>query len=413
MSKTFTLFFYVKKSKIKADNMAPIYLRITVNGKRSEVSTKRYVEPEKWNPAKGRVRGTTEEVRNINSHLDAIQNKIYEKHNQLLSQNKDITSQAIRNAYLGITEKQQGLLEVFKNEVDKVKELIGKDYAPSTYTKYRTSLKHTSEFIQWKYKVSDIPIKDVDYSFITNMDFYLRTEKNIENNTVVKYLTHLRKVLKIAVANDWLTKNPFLTFKMSSKTVDREFLSEDEVTLLVSKEFQNKRLDQVRDIFAFCCYTGYSFSDVKKLDSSSLVRGIDGELWIHTSRQKTNTKSNIPLLKPALAILEKYEDHPECELKNRLLPVLSNQKMNAYLKEVADLCGIEKNLTMHMARHTFATYALNNGVPMDTVGNVLGHRSIKTTQIYAKVLDKKISYLPRMGSIMRQFCPVLLSKIRD
>lgn len=391
MSKTFSLLFYVKKSKMAADGTAPIYLRITVNGKRAEISTKRTVAPEKWNSAKGCVRGTTEEVKSLNAYLDTVRSKVYEHHQQLLIRNKQITAQAIRNAYLGITERQHTLLEIFEDHNSKMKDLIGKQFAKGTYTKYQTSLMHTRDFIKWKYKISDVVLSDVNYSFITEMDHYLRTVKEIENNTVIKYLTHLRKVVRLAVSNDWLDKDPFMNFKMASKEVEREFLSEDEIEMLTSKEFRIHRLEQVRDVFAFCCFTGLAFVDVHKLTPSNVVRGIDGETWIHTKRTKTETRSNIPLLPPALAIIHKYEDHPECETKGKLLPVLSNQKMNAYLKEIADLCGIEKNLTMHVARHTFATFALTNGVPLETVGKMLGHRSLKTTQHYAKIIDKKVS----------------------
>ena len=292
----------MKKSKIGADGTAPIYLRITVNGQRAEVSTKRTVAPDKWNTDKGCVRGTTEDVKALNAYLDTLRSKIYEHHQQLLIRNKHITAQAIRNAYLGITERQHTLLEVFRDHNSKMEQLIGKQFAKGTYTKYQTSLMHTSEFIKWKYKVSDVVITDVTYSFITEMYHYLSTVKNIENNTAIKYLTHLRKVVRLAVANDWLQKDPFLNFKMASKEVEREFLSEDEIKMLMSKDFRIHRLEQVRDVFAFCCFTGLAFVDVHKLTPSNVVRGIDGESWIYTKRTKTETRSNIPLLAPALAI---------------------------------------------------------------------------------------------------------------
>lgn len=408
MSKTFSLLFYVKKSKTGADGTAPIYLRITVNGQRAEISTKRTVSPDKWNTDKGCVRGTTEDVKALNAYLDTLRSKVYDHHQQLLIRNKQITAQAIRNAYLGITERQHTLLEVFTDHNTKMEQLIGKQFAKGTFTKYQTSLMHTREFIKWKYKVSDVVISDVSYSFITEMDHYLRTVKEIENNTVIKYLTHLRKVVRLAVANDWLQKDPFMNFKMASKEVERDFLSEEEIEMLMSKDFRIHRLEQVRDVFAFCCFTGLAFVDVHKLTPSNVVRGIDGESWIYTKRTKTETRSNIPLLAPALAIVQKYEDHPECETKGKLLPVLSNQKMNAYLKEVADLCGIEKNLTMHVARHTFATFALTNGVPLETVGKMLGHKSLKTTQHYAKIIDKKVS---EDMQVLRDKFPIRLSKV--
>jgi len=213
MSNTFSLLFYVKKSKMGSDNTAPIYLRITVNGKRAEVSTKRTVAPDKWNTGKGYVRGTTEDVKALNAYLDTLRSKVYEHHQQLLIRSKTITAQAIRNAYLGITERQHTLLEVFIDHNSKMQQLIGKQYAKGTYTKYQTSLMHTREFIKWKYKVSDVVITDVSYNFITEMDHYLRTVKNIENNTVVKYLTHLRKVRSVGSCNDWLAERPIHEFQ--------------------------------------------------------------------------------------------------------------------------------------------------------------------------------------------------------
>jgi site-specific recombinase XerD len=408
MSKTFSLLFYIKQSKMGSDSRVPIYLRITVDGKRSELSTKRSVFPDKWNSSKGCVKGTNEEVKTINAYIDTVRSKVYKHHQQLLIRDKTITARALKNAYLGITSRQHTLLEVFRHHNSRMEKLIGKQYAKSTYTKYKTSLMHTENFIQWKYKVSDVALADVSYRFITEMDYYLRSEKNIENNTVVKYLTHLRRVVRVAVSSEWMDRDPFLNFKMTTKEVDREFLSEEEIELLMSNEFSNQRLEQVRDVFAFCCFTGLAFIDVKKLTSTNVAKGIDGESWIYTKRHKTETRSNIPLLAPALAIVEKYQDHPECEVNGKLLPVLSNQKMNSYLKQIADFCGIKKNLTMHVARHTFATFALTNGVPLETVGKMLGHRSLKTTQHYAKIIDKKVA---EDMAVLRERFPVRLSKV--
>ena len=208
----------------------------------------------------------------------------------------------------------------------------------------------------------------------------------------MKYIRNLKKVINIAVVNDWLAKDPFASFKCSNKKVIREILTEHELILLAEKQFTIQRLDEVRDIFLFCCYTGYAFVDVEKLTPNNLIRNISGELWIYTNRQKTGTASNVPLLEPALQIVQKYKKHPYCELKGRLLPVKSNQKMNAYLKEIADVCGIKKKLTMHIARHTFATtVTLSNGVPIETVSKLLGHTKLATTQIYAKVMEHKVS----------------------
>jgi integrase len=284
------------------------------------------------------------------------------------------------------------LLKIFQNHNNQLEKLIGKDYASGTALRYRTAKSHVEEFIKFEYKVNDIPVKDVDHKFIAGLEYYLKTERNCAHNTAIKYITNFKKVIRIAFANDWISKDPFFNWKARLKTVDREFLSEEEIQKMIEKEFHIPRLNQIRDIFIFSCFTGLAYADVKKLTKENVVLGIDGDQWIKTKRTKTNTITNIPILPTAANIIEKYANHKEVLNKLVLLPVLSNQKMNAYLKEIADLCGITKNLTFHLARHTFATtVTLTNGVPIESVSKMLGHKSLKTTQHYAKILDRKVS----------------------
>jgi site-specific recombinase XerD len=273
----------------------------------------------------------------------------------------------------------------------KMKALIGKEYSDKTYSKYVTSLMHTKNFLKKKFKLSDIMLNDLKYSFITDYEYYLRAEANIGTNCTNKYLTHLKKIIRISYENEWIEKDPFKTFKMQNQDVQKDFLTENQIQTLITKPFKITRLDQVRDIFAFCCFTGLSFSDAAKLSPDNIILGVDGKQWIHINRTKNKKKSRIPLLPQSIAILEKYQDHPVTENKGLCLPMLSNQKMNAYLKEIADVCGFQLVLTMHIARHTFATWALSKGVPLETVGQILGHSSLKTTQIYAKLTDHKIA----------------------
>lgn len=208
----------------------------------------------------------------------------------------------------------------------------------------------------------------------------------------MKYLTNFKKIVMICVKNGWLARDPFSNFQMSRKAVNRVALTEAELNRIAEKDFGNDRLNQVRDVFLFCCFTGLAYIDVYKLNRKDIIDGIDNEKWLVIERQKTESQSRIPLLPVALEILDRYADHPHCEAKGKLLPVSSNQKTNAYLKEIADLCRIEKYLTFHLARHTFATtVTLTNGVPIESVSKMLGHSSIKTTQIYAKIVDRKIS----------------------
>lgn len=392
MNKTFGLLFYLKKNKVDAQGRCPIYLRITIDGKRKEISTKRIIEIEKWNNQGSKAIGRTENVKELNAYLDALTAKVYQCQRDLIQDNKLVTAETLKNKVLGIEEKERTLITIFKSHNKQVEKLIGKEFSAGTLERYKTVCKHLQQFMQLQYKISDIAIKSITHKFITDFEFYLKTERNCGHNSTVKYIKNFKKIVRIALANNWINSDPFLSYKVRLKEVERQFLSEEEMQTMLEKELHTKRLEQVRDIFIFCCYTGLAYSDVKKLTQDNLVFGMDGEKWIKVKRTKTDTRSNIPLLPTALAIIKKYENHPETVTKGVLLPVLSNQKSNAYLKEIADLCDINKNLTTHLARHTFATtVTLSNGVPMESVSKMLGHKSLKTTQHYAKILDRKVS----------------------
>ncbi|MDX5585458.1 MAG: site-specific integrase [Aureibaculum sp.] len=392
MQNTFSILFFPKRNNNNLVREASIYMRITVNGRRSELSVHRKVNIAKWNHKAGKLSGTKEEVRNLNDYLDAIRNKVYNIHQELLRNDTKITSQTIKNSYLGIGERQKMLLETFQSHNEQMEMLIGKEYALSTVKKYNTAYKHIKNFIAYKFRLKDIPIERVNHSFITNFEFYLKSVKKCNHNSTLKYIKNFKKIVIIALSNGWIDKDPFVNYKVHVKNVEREFLTKEEIQLMLNKKFHAARLEQVRDIFIFCCYTGFAYVDVKKLTKNNLVKGIDGEMWIKTNRTKTNTPSNIPLLPTALMILDNYKDHIDVINGDVLLPVLSNQKSNAYLKEIADLCGIKKNLTTHLARHTFATtVTLSNGVPIESVSKMLGHKSLRTTQHYAKILDRKVS----------------------
>ena len=263
---------------------------------------------------------------------------------------------------------------------------------PVHLDRYKTSYKHTQSFLKWKYKLADIDIDKLNYEFIAEYEFWLKSVRKCGHNTTMKYLANFKKIVIRCLKNGWLQKDPFIGFNMAKKEVERTALTEHELQTLSAKTFAAERLSIVKDIFLFSCYSGLAYADVQKLKRSEIVIGMDGEKWIFTKRQKTDSSSRIPLLPVALQILNRYAEHPQCKFGDKVLPVLSNQKMNAYLKEIADVCGITKNLTYHIARHTFATtVTLSNGVPIETVSKMLGHRNFKTTQHYAKILDKKIS----------------------
>lgn len=392
MKNKIAILFYAKSAKALKNGLLPIYLRITIDGVRIEISTSKYVENSKWSVASGKIKGNSEEARTINSYLDILRNKVYETEKSMINNNQEIFASSFKNKFMGVEEKKRMLIPIFQDHNKRMAALIDKEYASSTAKRYETTLKHLEDFIKITYSLKDIPIKDINLAFINDFDFYLRSVRNCNNNSTIKYVRNFGKIIKTCYANEWIERNPFLNFKGKVKEVERGFLSKDEINTIYLKEFSTIRLNQVKDAFIFCCFTGLAYIDVFQLKQSNVEIGIDGGRWIFTHRQKTDAPSRIPLLQIPEEIIQKYANHPQCLNEDKLLPVLSNQKMNSYLKEIADVCGIKKELTFHIARHTFATtVTLTNGVPIETVSKMLGHRSLRTTQHYAKILDKKVS----------------------
>ncbi|NGY36831.1 site-specific integrase [Flavobacterium sp. XN-5] len=392
MDAKISILFFLKRAKVNSKGLVPIFQRITVCGKRIEKSTGKYIDPNKWSVEGAKMKGVSTEARTINSHLDILKVKVIDAERDLYNRGEEINAESINNKLLGIKKRERLLIPIFEEHNRKIKELIGLEYAAGTYERYVTSLKHTKDFLFWKYNQSDIAISKIDHAFITEYEFYLRSERKCANNTAVKYIKNFHKIINQCLANGWIDKDPFANYKSKVKEVIREYLDESEIEKIINKELLIERLAVVRDIFIFSCFTGLAYIDVKQLTPDNIAMGIDGGKWIYKNRQKTDTTSKIPLLPMALEILGKYENHPLCINKNRLLPILSNQRMNAYLKEIATLCNISKDLTFHIARHTFATtITLTNGVPIESVSKMLGHTNIKTTQHYAKIIDKKIS----------------------
>lgn len=381
----------MRKGKIQSGK-APIYLKVTVGNDHFELSTKQCIDPAKWNAEGQKVSGSSEEIRGINSYLKNIAKEVYEAHDLLLREEKEITALNLKNRVLGLDSGRRFILEIFQEHNDKMKALVGKEFAQGTLDRYETSLRHTKSFLQWKYNVPDMDITKLNYEFVENYEFWLKTVRHCDHNTTMKYLSNFKKIVRRCVRNGWLSKDPFDGFMLAVREVKRTALTEEELERIKGKNFHSERVQRVRDIFLFSCYTGLAYADVKKLRPAEIGKGIDGADWIFTRREKTDTESRVPLLAEAIAILEKYKNNPICTNQDRVLPVLSNQKMNEYLKEIADICQIDKTLTCHLARHTFATtITLANGVPMETVSKLLGHKNLKTTQQYAKVLDLKIS----------------------
>ena len=392
MNKTFNLLFFIKKNKIRTNGTAPIYLRITIDGKAAEIAAKRYIDPKKWDNKAHKAVGNSQEAKILNAYFKTLEQQVYDFHYLMLKEEDFVTAESLKSKLLGTDVTTRMLIPIFQEHNDKVEALVGKDFAPGTLERYKTSLKHTQEFLNWKYKVSDIDITKIDHVFIMDYDFWLRSVRKCANNTAVKYIKNFKKIIRLCMANGWLSKDPFLGYKAKLKVVERPYLTKEEIQAIYEKEFASDRLNQVRDFFIFSCFTGLAYVDVKQLSKSNINIGIDGDQWIFTRRQKTDTSTRVPLLPLARELVLKYENHPQCVNSDVLFPILSNQKMNSYLKEIASICGINKELTFHIARHTFATtVTLSNGVPIESVSKMLGHTNIKTTQHYAKILDKKVS----------------------
>lgn len=393
MNKTFSLLFLLKKSKQKANGTVPLYARITIDGLPKEISCKRSIDPELWDNKLQRLSGRTPEVKALNNYLKTFEQEIYDAHHMAMKDKAPVTAAVVKAKATGADRIKRMLVPIFKKHNSEMKTLVEKEeYAAGTLERYETSLSHTIEFMQWKYNKSDIDILEIDYDFISGYDFYLRTERDCCNNTTVKYLKNFQKIVNICLKNKWMADDPYVHYNAKVQEVEIEFLNEAQISSIYRKRFVSSRLTEIRDIFIFCCFTGLAYIDVKQLEDSHISIGIDGNRWIYKDRQKTDTSSKIPILPIAQEILDRYADHPACVNGGVLLPVKSNQKMNSYLKEIADLCGINFNLTFHVARYTFATtVTLGNGVPMESVGKMLGHKNIRMTQHYAKVVDKKVS----------------------
>ena len=400
---TFTVIFFTRKSR-SVPNQLSIYVRITVDGQRSEISLKRNIPSKEWDSSRNRGRGGSQRIRTLNAYLDSVYRGLLDCHKELLEENRVVSSDAIKSRYLGEDDNSKTLRDLIKYHNGNMSIVLKK----GTMKNYYTTEKYLYRFLAKNRKVNDVRLKQLNYAFVTDFEHFLRNYRDskkrllLGNNGVMKHLERFKKMLNLAVKLEWMDKNPFNQFQLKYNKYDRQFLDEEELEQLESTEMGNERLERIRDCFVFSCYTGLSYVDVKELNRDNIVKGIDGNHWISTKREKTDKPVKVPLLPKAREILEKYMQCPEMENKESLLPISSNQKTNAYLKEIADSCDIDKNLTFHVARHTFATTVmLSNGVPIETVSKLLGHSKLSTTQIYARVVESKIS--EDIGNLLIRF----------
>ena len=386
-----TILFLLRTSKKKQNGNCPIYVRVTYNSKRIELATGLFARADIWDSVNQRVEGRSAGVNSINNRLRKIYSKILDAYYRLETIHKDFSIDYLKLELTGVSNVHT-LFELFDYYIKTISDQLGTGFSAGTLKHYKTSKNRLKEFVKKKYRRDDINILDVNYSFIADFDTYLKKQYGNNLNTAWGYHKHLKKILNIAISLDYISKNPYLKFKVKKQETKREYLTLNELKIIRTKEIDIKRLSIVRDIFLFACYTGLSYVDMAKLNPDHIQKGVDGGDWIVIDRTKTTTRCRIPLLDVPREILERYKNYPVCENKGLLLPVLTNQRMNSYLKELADICHIKKNLTMHVARHSFATsITLNNGIPIETVSKILGHTSIKTIQIYAKIVDEKIS----------------------
>lgn len=390
---SFRVLFFLKKTRLLKNGEASVCMRITVNGTRVENNIRKSIDPALWSQAKETARGKSRRACDLNTYIEEARIKLYQIFCELEQQNRPVTAHLLQELFFGQEkpEEVRTLLGTMQEHNDQCRALVGTDYALITVRRYESCRRYLAELIRQRYGKEDLPLAEVNGELVRAFAFYLKTEKGCQQNTVIRYMKCLKKITNLARANDWMAKAPFLGIRFHEKEVVREFLTMDELQTIYRKEFPLERLTLVRDVFIFAAFTGLAFIDVQQLAPEHIVRDNNGNLWIRKPRQKTKNMCNIPLLDIPQEILRKYANHPTCRKKGVLLPVPCNQKMNSYLKEIADICMIRKNLTTHCARHSYATsVCLANGVSLENVAKMLGHSNIKMTQHYARVLDNSI-----------------------
>ncbi len=389
MRSTFKILFYLKRNNPKPDGTVPVMGRVTIDKTIAQFSLKMTVPPHLWDTKAGRLTGKSTLAVKTNLTLDKIRVDINRHYQEVMQAEGFATADKVKRAYLGLGVKQDTLLKLFEQHNTEFLKKVGYTRAKGTYARYCTVCKHIREFLSFAYRREDIPLKELSLTFINDFEYYMRHEKGCRTNTVWGYMIVLKHIISIARNTGLLPFNPFAGYINSPESVDRGFLTKEELQLMIDAKMKNAQYELVRDLFVFSTFTGLSYSDVKNLTKDNLQTSFDGHLWIITRRQKTNTDSSIRLLEVPKRIIEKYKGYTR---DNRIFPVPSNSSSNAILKKIAKQCGINKRVTYHQSRHTFSTtITLSQGVPIETVSKMLGHTNIKTTQIYAKITKEKIS----------------------
>ena len=390
-----SILFFILKGRLLKNGEAPIILRVTLNGQEDQVRVLRSVPLQLWNRAKGRSTGKDASSKELNNYLNGLQIRLLSIHKELSEREVHIIPSLLLSKLFAKDEKHL-LVASFKKHIAECTKLIGIDYEAVTINRYDNCARSLAIFIQREYEKEDVTFNELDGEFVRKFEIFLKTEKQLCQNTLVRYMKCFKKITNMALANKWMKDDPFLGTVFRQTETNPTFLTMEELETIAQKEFKIERLEIVRDLFLFCCWSGLSFIDAKELKAEHIVKDNSGNMWIRKGREKMRRRSgnsicNVPLLAPARKILEKYQNHPLCEMKGVCLPMYSNQKTNSYLKEIADFCGIEKHLTTHVARHSFGTsITLANNVSLQNVSKMMGHSSTRMTQHYARVLDSSI-----------------------
>lgn len=393
-SKTnFRVSFFLKKAKLLKNGEASVAMRITIDGQRVENNIRKSILPNLWDQSKERAKGTSAAAVDLNRFIEDARIRIHQIVTELQQTGAEINPLIVQQRFYGVGQvrkQERTILQVIQEHNDEAKQLIGKDFVEITWRRYETMKRYLGELIKQKYGVDDLPLSDFTGEVIRAYEVYLKTQKDLSQNTLIRYMKALKKITNRCLANDWIQKDPFVGIKFQEEPTEPEFLTLEEVDRIYNCNPGSKRLEVIKDMFLMSAFTGLAFTDVSQLTENHIVTDNDGNKWIRKPRQKTKQMSNIPLLDVPLAIIEKYQGDKKAAKKGVLLPIPCNQVMNRYLKEIATICKINKHLTMHTARHTYATLCLSQGVSLKNVSKMLGHANVKMTERYARVLDSSI-----------------------
>ena len=389
MKSIFRVVFYLRSNYVNKEGKTSVMLRIYLNNERLSLgSTGISVKSSQWDKEKERIKGRTTEALNTNLQLDNIASGLQSIFRRI-EMSDAVSLERIKSEFLGKKEEIDTLMQLFEKHNGDVAKQVGVSVGKATLQKYNVCKRHFSEFLEKQYKRSDLKLTELTYVVIREFDLYLRTEVGQNPNTATKTMKTFKTITLLGQKMGVLLHDPFMNHRFHIEPVNRGFLTDEEILLIANKDLSISRLELVRDIFIFSCFTGLAYIDVSNLTPDHIVT-LGDKQWIMTQRQKTSVETNVLLLDIPKAIIAKYGG--KTYRNGKLFPMLTNQKTNSYLKEIADICGIKKNLTFHLARHTFATMSLSKGVPMESVSKMLGHTNIRTTQIYARITNKKIEH---------------------